>query len=203
MIPLSQSTVFKLSILSSGFLIVYFICSSQFWAHWWPLFILIGLFVILFFIVIFIRSLAQCLKKETKCDFYYASLWINMLAILIVYCLPSNERSKQYYKNTGTLCNYKTGNCGCNLYAEYYCVYGNGYMTTDLNAEYLTDSLTFRKFLGVYDEGDEHINIICKGDSIIVEKTSTESIDLRFSRPRILEKKSYSLKDLKKGHTFD
>jgi hypothetical protein len=200
---LSQSAVFKLSIVSSALLIIYFICTSQFWAYWWFLFYFVGLFVLPFFLIITIRSIVWWIKNRTKYTLSYIPFCIALLAILVAYCLPSSNRSKQYYKNTGTLCNYQTGKCGCNLYIECFCVYGYGYMTTDLNSKYLTDSISFRKYLGVYDEGDEFINITCKGDSIIVEKNSTESIDPRFSKPKILEKKSYSLKELKREHIFE
>ncbi|MDB5134155.1 MAG: hypothetical protein JWP37_758 [Mucilaginibacter sp.] len=76
-------------------------------------------------------------------------------------------------------------------------------MATDDNAEYLTDSVNFRKYLGVYDEGNEHINVICKGDNIMVIKTSSEFINEMWTRPQIRERKVYSLKDLMKHHIFE
>ena len=200
---LSQSMVFKLSIVSSTLLIIYFIFTSQFWAHWWFAFLFVSLFVFPFFLIITIRSIVWWIKNRAKYTLSYVPFCITLLAIFVAYCLPSSDRSKRYYKGTGTLCNYKTGNCDCNLYGEYYCVYGNGYMATDMNSEYLTDSVNFKKYLGVYDEGHESINVICKGDSIFVEKTSSEFIDTRFSNPKVLKKKSYSLKELKREHVFE
>ena len=197
---LSQSIVFKLSIVSSALFIIYFIFTSQFWAHWWFWFLFTGLFVFPFFLIITIRSIVWWIKNRTKYNLSYVPFCITLLAIFLAYCLPSSDRSKRYYKGTGTLFNYQTGKC---LYIECFCVYGYGYMTTDLNSKYLTDSVSFRKYLGVYDEGDESINVICKGDSIIVEKTSSESINIEFSDPRVLEKKSYSLKELKREHVFE
>jgi hypothetical protein len=121
----------------------------------------------------------------------------------MVLVIPSHNRSKQYYKGSGTLCNYKTGNCGCNLYAEYYNVYDQGAWGTGLSSEYLTDSLNFRKYLGVYDDEDEHISISCKGDSIIITKTGLKFISIQWSKPMILERKVYSLRELKGNHDFD
>jgi len=123
--------------------------------------------------------------------------------MLGVYCLPSFARSKQYYKSTGTLCSYKTNNCPCSLNTESYCVYAEGAWGTDLNSEYLTDSTSFRIYLGTYDKGGERINVTCKGDSITVEKISDKLIHPNFSRAIALEKKSYSLKALKRAHVFE
>jgi hypothetical protein len=186
-----KSKNFKQAVIASFLLITYFICVGQFWAHWWLIYLLICFFVIPLFIVVSVNTIILWIKNRSKFSLPYVPFCIAILSVLIVYCLPSHNLSKQYYKGAGSLSNYKTGACGCNLYAENYCIYGNGYMTTDLNAEYLTDSVSFRKYLGVYDDGYEHIDILCKGDSIIVAKTSSEFINTQWSKPRVLEQKKY------------
>jgi len=193
-----ESKTFKLAIVTSVLMIIYFICTSQFWAHWGIVLILIGFWVMLFFLITFICCIVSWISGYKKYPLSYVPFFIVMLTITIAYCLPSHNRSKKYYKHTGELCNYQKGNCVCNLYAEYYCV-ETGYMTTDVNAEYLTDSVNFRKYLDVYDEGDEHINVTCKGDKITVTKTSSEM----WSKPQVLERKTYSLAFLKNQHVFE
>jgi hypothetical protein len=86
---------------------------------------------------------------------------------------------------------------------EHYNVFDQGAFGTGLNSAYLTDSLNFRIFLGVYDEGNERFEVKCLGDSIVIEKTSTEGIDLRWNDPLLQDKKIYSLKDLKKSKRFE
>jgi hypothetical protein len=203
MISITKSKIFIRAIIASVLLIIYFVFNSQIWATLWILAIPIGFFVILFFVIIFIGSISFWIKKRDTYRHLYLPFSINLFAIVIILCLPSRNRSKQHYRSTGTLCNYRTGNCGCNLYAEYFNVYDQGAWGTGLNSEYLTDSVSFRKYLGVYDQGDEHIDILCKGDSIIVTKTSSEFISTQWSKPRVLERKVYSLRELRKKHDFE
>lgn len=203
MISITQSKTFVLTIIASVLLIVYFIFTSQFWATYWFFSIPVGFMVLLFFLSVFIDSISHWKRNSNINRQSYIPFLINIVAIVIVLFLPSHNRSKRYYKGSGTLCNYKTGNCGCNLYAEYYRVYEQGAWGTGLNSMYLIDSLNFKKYLGVYDERFEHIDVACKGDSIIVTKTSTEFISTQWSNPKLLERKFYSLSKLKKSHDFD
>src|ERR1700744_1727412 len=142
---LSQSAVFKLSIVSSALLIIYFIFTSQFWAHWWFIFIPVGLGAILFHIIIMIKCVVFWAKYSGEYSQPHIPFSIVVLSILITYGIPSHNKSKHYYIGSGKLFNYKSGNCKCDLSAEYYCASKGGYMATDLNAEYLTDSISFRK----------------------------------------------------------
>jgi hypothetical protein len=162
----------------------------------------VGLFVIIFFSIIFINSVAFRIKNPHIYNRLYVPFCINALAAIIALCLPSHKRSKQHYIGSGALCNYKTGGCACNLYAEHYNVYDRGAWGTGLNSEYLTDSVNFRKYLGTYDVGYEQIDITCKGDSIIVTKTSSEFIGPRGNDPKVLARQSYSLTRLRKSHVL-
>lgn len=74
---------------------------------------------------------------------------------------------------------------------------------SDVYSDCLTDSLNFRLYLGTYDEGYERINVTCKGDSVTVKKTSSESVDTYWSDPKTFESCTYSISALKKGHIFE
>lgn len=203
MTTIFKSNAFRYSVAASIFVIAYFLFIDQLWATLWILIILIGLFVIIFSFIAIIFSIILWIKNRNAYSQPYIPFCINVLAIAIVCCLPSHNRSKQHYIGSGALCNYKIGNCGCNLYTEHYNVYDQGVWGTGLNSEYLTDSVSFRKYLGIYDEGYEHIHMACKGDSIIVTKTSSEFISTQWSDPKVLERKSYSLSRLRKRNDFD
>ncbi|HEY4322840.1 MAG TPA: hypothetical protein VGN20_02610 [Mucilaginibacter sp.] len=126
-----------------------------------------------------------------------------MAAILILIFGPSIYRNKSYFKNTTDLSHYQGNSCECHLYIETYCVYGGGALSTNVNSLYLTDSLSFRLYEGTYDEGDGAIVTTCKGDNISVEKYAHETLGQNSGELRTIEKKTYSLKDLKDSHISD
>ena len=97
-----------------------------------------------------------------------------VLCLLVVGCLETYDR-------TIKICDEK-------LYVEKFTT------SVGLDAEYLTDSVNFRLYVGKRD--DEHENFVyeCKIDSVFIEK-----IDLSGNSKRILETKAYSLKELKKN----
>ena len=171
-------------------------------AYWWPLLMLIGLFVTLVFIRSMIITLYWWGKYKGKYTHPYKPFLIHLIAIAIVYSLPSHRRSKQYPIRTVALCDNAT-DCDGNLRIKYYCVGANNYLSTNMNSEYLTDDVNFRLYLGEYDENDLPINVTCKGDSVTIERSSNENIDPYWSKPIVLERKTYSVKDLRKQHHFD
>jgi hypothetical protein len=118
------------------------------------------------------------------------------MAIVTIVLVPSINHNKNYHKSTIDLSNYQSTSCNCHLYIESYLVSSN-FMATDINALYLTDSLSFRIYEGTYDEGDGGISTTCKGDSILVEKYNHETLGINSGKLKTVEKKSYSLKDLK------
>ena len=63
------------------------------------------------------------------------------------------------YKFTSKVCNK-------NLFVEVYTVNPAG-----VNADYLTDSVNFRKYIGDWDDEHENYSYSCKGDSIYIMKT--------------------------------
>ena len=126
-------------------------------------------------------------------------LWLGIVPILFLSCW----RSKKDYKFTINLKNTKAeGGCQINLYQEYY-RYFSSYMATDINSVYLTDSASFRKYLGKYDEDGERIWTECKGDLLIVSKSVPTSNAAEWNIPRLVEKKYYSLKKLKERNSYD
>jgi len=92
------------------------------------------------------------------------------------------------YKFTSHVCNGK-------LYAENFNVNPAG-----VDAVYLTDSLSFRLYVGKYDNEHENFNFGCKGDSVIIKKLA--SIDTT-GIMKVIETNVYNLKDLKTKGRFE
>ncbi|WP_316838582.1 hypothetical protein [Pedobacter gandavensis] len=83
------------------------------------------------------------------------------------------------------------------LYVEVFNDLGVGLPESDLTYDYLTDSSSFRLFLGKYDETSEILTADIKGDSVIIIKSTNEGQSPEWQSPKVLEKKVYSLKELK------
>ncbi|MES2061381.1 MAG: hypothetical protein V4456_05640 [Bacteroidota bacterium] len=135
-------------------------------------------------------------------------IWV-IAAVIAIQCFGC----KKEYKSTVAVNKYNNSNeCPVKLYREYYCTF-SGYLTTDLNSVYLTDSTNFRMNLGQYDD-DEWIATKCNCDSLYVKKmlrvapyykidTATTVKDTLpqpaiVYPPKILESKVYSIKALKR-----
>jgi hypothetical protein len=118
----------------------------------------------------------------------------NILLMSLLFVITSCSKCKNAYDMTADLKSVEPS-CECNLYVEYYhTVFG---LST-----YLTDSLNFRKFTGTFDDEQGNIAFGCKGDSIIVEKSKRDPGYVMGSF--VLEKRViYSLKELKKNHSYD
>lgn len=63
--------------------------------------------------------------------------------------------------------------CG-GLYVENYTTFGMGAGGGSMVGDCLTDSITFRVFVGIFDEGYEGINYNCQGDSLKVKFYSSD-----------------------------
>ena len=118
------------------------------------------------------------------------------LLSLLTSCV--NKKSKKDHKFTVNYCEYKPNMCACSLYGEVYNIYGMGALGSDVNSLYLTDSINFRIYLGVFDEEREMITVKCKGDSIYIKKTAKSVSES--NKLEIVETKTYSLKYLKEKH---
>ena len=75
-----------------------------------------------------------------------------LLCVLFVGCIKK-------YKFTAKVCDK-------HLFVEVYNVNPAG-----VDADYLTDSISFRKYIGKYDEEHENYSYTCKGDSVYIMKT--------------------------------
>jgi hypothetical protein len=113
-----------------------------------------------------------------------------------------NFKSKNVHKYTIELCNLMPKTCNCNLYVEGYTVL-RAFGTTDIDSEYLTDSNSFKIYAGNYDEGNERVKYICHGDTVFFEKQTNKDFGQNWDTFRILEKKVFIPKDLKKLNKFE
>lgn len=82
--------------------------------------------------------------------------------VLLFGCV--DKRSKKEFNTSFKTCD--------SLYIELYRVYGSGALGGDLLSAYLTDSTSFRKYLGTFDDADGGYYCECKGDLIVVGKVS-------------------------------
>jgi hypothetical protein len=119
---------------------------------------------------------------------------------VVVGCI--NYKSKKDLKYTVNLCKLKPETCNCDLYVEGYII-SRAFGSTDIYSEYLTDSNSFRIYIGNYDEGNERLKYTCKGDTVYLEKRTNKDLGQNWDTFRIIEKKIYVLKDLKKRGEFE
>ena len=89
---------------------------------------------------------------------------------------------------------------GDNLYIEDY----RAGLIGNLTAQYLTDSVNFRVYLGTFD--DENGYIYCKidGDNIYVEQREHgKGSSPQWDTLKVISRKTLNIKDLKKQHKFE
>ena len=85
--------------------------------------------------------------------------------------------------------------CDDNLYVERFNINPAG-----VDADYLTDSLNFRLYVGKWDNEHENFNYTCTGDSVLIKKLGIIDTTGEF---QIIEKRVYSLQELKKKKMFE
>lgn len=115
------------------------------------------------------------------------SFYILVIALFIG-CV--DKRSKNEFEGSWRICD--------NLYIELYSVFSSGALGGDLLSAYLTDSTSFRKYLGTFDDAKGGYHCECKGDSIIVNEVIRNQI-----RVKIRPIESFSLSQLKKKREFE
>ncbi len=97
--------------------------------------------------------------------------------------------------------------CGCNRrHLDANEIRGKLYIETfsaglagNLSAQYLTDSVNFRIYIGTFDDETEWFYYRFDGDSVYVEKL--QNID-ETTLVKTIDKKVYNLTDLKKSHSL-
>ncbi len=153
--------------------------------------------------LLFGGSLIFMVLNRKAYQYAYLPFLINLTTIVVILSLPPLDSNKRYFKWETNMFKYAGSNCPCNLYVEYYCVFGGGATATDMDAVYLTDKKKFRLYLGKYDEGDERIDIKCNRAKITVTKTGTGFTALHQSAPNIIERKTFYLNQLINDSIFE
>lgn len=111
---------------------------------------------------------------------------ILLIALVLIITSCSNQRSKNHFFAKGKVCN--------NLTKEVYIVGSWGALSADTYADYLTDSINFRVFVGTHGD-DEDFGYTCKRDTVFVIRYSVADFD----NTKIIDtEKVYFLNDLKK-----
>ncbi len=114
-----------------------------------------------------------------------------LIFLLNVLLLTFNACTDKYSKDK---LNY-VHDLGDSLYVEGYHIYGGGVYGGDVYTEYLTDSISFRKYIGDTEDHESiHTYQYCKG-WIIVFKTSENT--LSSNQYRLVETNIYDIKKLK------
>ena len=85
--------------------------------------------------------------------------------------------------------------CNDSLYSEVYNINPAG-----VDADYLTDSVNFRMYVGTTDNEHENFNYTCNGDSLIIKKVAVVDTTGIW---RVMETRTYSLSELKKKKVFE
>jgi hypothetical protein len=116
-------------------------------------------------------------------------LLLASIMLLISYIKIRNKDNYRYTFNTEH-----------NLYIE---VYSTG-LTGNLKSEYLTDSTNFRVYLGTFDDERGYIHCTVKGDRVLVEKREHgKEACPQWDALKVVERKSYSLNELKRRKDFE
>lgn len=121
---------------------------------------------------------------------YSIILLLVTISISIVMC--TNGRNKKHHKDTTKLIE--------QLYVETYTDFGSGAFGTDIVSDYLTDSISFRKYVGTFDEGPEYYYYNILGDTIYIEKYKSSEDK---APKKLLDKRYLLISDLKRTGTFE
>jgi len=122
---------------------------------------------------------------------------------ILIFILFGCGNSQKKHLRTIDICRNES-KLPCNkLYVEVFSDLGVGLPGSDLAYDYLTDSSSFRLFIGKYDDASEILTADIKGDSIMIIKSTNEGQSPEWHSPKIIEKKVYSLRMLKKKGKFE
>lgn len=114
---------------------------------------------------------------------------IFLLIILISYSCHSMDNSD--HNLTWKICE--------KLHVEKYTTFGMGAGGADMVGHCLTDSSSFRLYIGSFDEGYENITYDCQGDTLIIDYYSDEKNSKFFNK----NKEYYSTQALKNLNNFN
>jgi len=115
---------------------------------------------------------------------------IFIFIIFVVYAFQGciNDKSRKNHKWTFKVCD--------GLHTEIFSTFGQGAFGGDRDGKWLTDSTSFRIFLGAFDEANVKIIIECKQDSVLVTQFP-DDLDVN-KHLKFPVTKVYQLKELKK-----
>ena len=165
----TQTSSYKWPVATMAIAVVVYLLNFNYFAAWWIVLISVNLCASLLYIKVLFKSIVFWITHVKICRRPYLPLAINISTTLLIYILPSRNLSKHYHDDSIDLSEYQKG-CNCKLYLETYMVFGGGAWGGDVDSRYLTDSVTFRKYLGTFDEEDGLIITRCNGDNITVEQ---------------------------------
>lgn len=104
-----------------------------------------------------------------------------------------NDKSRKSHKSSFKICD--------SLYTETFSAFGQGALGGDRLGKWLTDSTSFRIYLGAYDEVDGKIFIECKNDSVFVTQFP-DNLDVN-TDIKVPVTKTYQIEDLKKMNNLN
>lgn len=116
----------------------------------------------------------------------------SLFFIILVALFGCNNRSKKNLIST-----FKKGD---SLYIEDY----RAGLIGNLTAQYLTDSVHFRVYLGTFDDENGYIYCKVNGDNIYVEQREHgKGSSPQWDTLKVISRKTLNIKDLKKQHKFE
>lgn len=119
-------------------------------------------------------------------------LFALVVSLIITSCKP-NRISLEYIA---------TYNLEEGLYYEKYGSINGGVFASDTYYYYLTDSIAFRKYIGLCSEG-QWIVVRKKNDGIYNTFKYTSSESVKDAKPKLIETKIYSIPALRKERQFE
>ncbi|WP_295793644.1 hypothetical protein [Mucilaginibacter sp.] len=166
---ITRTSSYKWPLATMAIAMVVYLLNFNYFAAWWIVLICVNLCASLLYIKVLFKSIVFWVTHAKTCRRPYFPLGINVATSLLICILPSSNFSKHYHGYTIDLSEYQKG-CNCRLYLETYMVFGGGAWGGDEDSRYLKDSVSFRKYLGTFDEEEGMIITRCNGDKITVEQ---------------------------------
>ncbi len=112
---------------------------------------------------------------------------ISLIPIFILLSSCINEKSRDDFKYSTKICN--------DLTIEAYNVFGQGAFGADLYGKWLTDSLTFRMFIGTCDHQNTYLFVQCIDDNVIITTQGENR--------RELNRKAFKLEELQSQDNYE
>jgi len=127
-------------------------------------------------------------------NLFYCVVIIYLGLTSLISCRSNNQYSKKHHLYTDLIAD--------RLYIEGYQIesYGVG---GDVYSIYLTDSLSFRKFISLYYDNESFNYNIDKDEVVIIKKEESGGVNMPKFKKKIIEEYKFSLKKLKEKKEFE